>query len=221
VKNLVIIGGGKFAREVYAWAKQSRAHGVDWQIKGFLDSRRQILDGYNYPVDVLGDPESYTPMPDDLFVCAVGSPHAKKNYCDMLAARGAQFTNVIHPTVVMGENVKIGKGVILCPYVVVSCDVSIGNFVSVNLHVALGHDVKISDYCQINPNASMGGTSTLKEGVTVGSNAAILPDAVVEEYAIVGAGTVVLKRVNAGQTVFGVPARPVPLPTSRSNNQNG
>jgi len=217
MKNLIIIGAGKFGREVYSWAKQMRAHGVEWQIKGFLDNRRQILDSFNYNVAILAAPENYIPLLDDLFVCAVGCPQTKKQYCEMLTARGARFVNIIHPTVVMGENVKIGNGVILCPYVVVSCEATVGDFVSVNLHVVLGHDAKIGSYCQINSNVSLGGGAIVQEGVTIGSNSAILPNAIVEKYAVVGAGTVVLRKVNTGQTVFGVPAKPVYVPAITSD----
>jgi sugar O-acyltransferase (sialic acid O-acetyltransferase NeuD family) len=220
MKGLIIIGAGKFGREVYAWAKQAREHGVEWRIRGFLDNRKQILDGYNYDTPVLDAPENYTPTSDDVFVCAVGVPQTKKQYCQMLMTRGAQFVNVIHPTVVMGENVKMGVGIILCPYVVVSCDAVLGNCVTVNLHVAIGHDVKIESYCQINPNVSLGGGAVLNEGVSVGSNATVLPDATVEAFAVVGAGSVVLRNVSARQTVFGVPARPVHLPSSAIDNEH-
>jgi len=212
MKDLIIIGAGKFGREVYAWAKQAREHGVAWRIKGFLDNRKQILAGYNYDAPVLDAPENYTPRADDVFVCAVGSPQTKKQYCQMLTTRGAQFVNVIHPTVVIGENVKMGVGIILCPQVVVTCDVTIGNFVTVNMHSFLAHDVRVGDYCQIHGTVSVNGNVTLKEGVLLGSNSAVLPDATVEDYAIVGAGSVVFRFVGAGQTVFGNPARPLGLP---------
>ncbi len=212
LKNLIIINAGNFGREVYAWARQVPQHGTEWKIKGFLDNRKDILNNYNYEVPILSAPEDYEPGPDDLFVCSIGYPKEKKEYCDLIMKRGGNFTNIIHPTAVMAENVKIGIGVILCPYVVVSADTVIGNFVSVNLFVSVGHDVTIGDYCQINPNASLGGYAVIGESVDIGSNAAVLPEAVVEESATVGAGSVVLRKVNANQTVFGVPAKPVALP---------
>lgn len=186
--------------------------GVEWQFKGFLDSRTDILKSYDYDAPILAAPEDYIPVPDDLFVCALGVPNQVKHYCDLLLDRGARFTNIIHPTVVFGDNVKLGLGVILCPAAVVSCDVTIGNFVGVNIHVSVGHDVVIGDYCQINPNVSLGGRAVLKEEVSVGSNAVVLPNAIIECGAVIGAGSVVLRKVNAHQTVFGVPAKPISLP---------
>lgn len=212
LKNLIIINAGNFGREVYAWAKQAKDYGEKWRIKGFLDSRLDILNGFHYDVPILAAPEDYVPESEDLFVCAIGEPAVAKRYCELILSRGGKFSNIIHPTVVFGENVKLGTGVILCPNVVVSCDATIGSFVGINLHTSVGHDVVIGDFCQVNPNASIGGRAVLKEGVTVGSNAVVLPNAVVEEFAVIGPGSVVLRKVHAYQTVFGMPAKPVPLP---------
>jgi sugar O-acyltransferase (sialic acid O-acetyltransferase NeuD family) len=213
-KNLIIIGAGKFGREVYAWARQSREHGRSWDIKGFLDCRPEILNGRKYDVPIISSTENYSPQSDDLFVCSIAEPNLKKTLCEIIQGRGGEFCNIVHFTVVMGENVRLGTGIILCPYSVISCDAAIGNFVSINLHTAVGHDVTIGDYCQINPHTTIGGGAVVKNGVTIGSNACILPDAVVEEGSVVGAGSVVLRRAPPHQTVFGVPAKPVPLPAS-------
>ena len=212
LKQLIIINAGNFGREVYAWARQSPEHGVDWQIKGFLDNRRDLLRGYTYDVPILGGVEQYEPNPDDVFACAIGDVRARIRYSEPILRRGGQFVNVIHRTVVMGENVTLGIGVILCPYVVVCSDVTIGDFVSVNIHSYIAHDVQIGSYCQIDPHAAINGWARLGRGATVHSNATILPKAVVEEDAVVGAGSVLLRSARAGQTVFGVPARPIGVP---------
>jgi len=212
MKNLIIIGAGQFGREVYAWAKQTQEYEVEWQIKGFLDDRKDALKNFNYAVPIIAPCEKYMPELGDIFIPAIGNPGDKKRCCAIILGRGGFFTNIVHPTVVFGENCKIGTGVVLCPYSVVSCEAVIGNFVSVNLHVTVGHDVVIGDYSQINPNVSLGGFSVLKEGVVIGSNASILPEAVVEDFAVVGAGSVVLRKVKTHQTVFGVPANPIVSP---------
>jgi acetyltransferase-like isoleucine patch superfamily enzyme len=55
------------------------------------------------------------------------------------------------------------------------------------------------------------GSANLGRRVFIGSNAAIAPHAVVEDDAYVGVGSVVLKRVAAGEKVFGNPAREIGL----------
>jgi acetyltransferase-like isoleucine patch superfamily enzyme len=121
----------------------------------------------------------------------------------------------------MGENVRLGAGVILCPYVVVSSDVSIGDFVTINMHSFLAHDVVVGNYCQIHGHVSVNGGVHIKEGVQLGSNSALLPDSTIDEYAIVGAGSVVLRHVGANQTVYGNPAKTLGLPPVSSSLANG
>jgi len=52
------------------------------------------------------------------------------------------------------------------------------------------------------------GGVTLGEGVLVGSHASVLPRLKVGAGAIIGAGSIVVRDVEPGVTVFGVPARP-------------
>lgn len=217
MKNLVIIGAGRFGREVHSWARQARDFGVVWRIKGFLDSRPKILDGFRIETPVLAAPEDYFPVADDVFVCAVGDPAAKQRYCAMLAARRAEFTNVIHSTVVLAEDVKLGRGIVLCPFVIVSDHVVIGDFVTVNMQSFLAHDVQVGDYTQVHGHVSINGGVRLGMSCVVGSNAAILPDMVIGDNATVGIGSVVLQPVPAGQTVFGNPARRLGLSSTHGN----
>lgn len=212
MKKLIIIGAGRFGREVYAWARQSRSCGTEWQVAGFLDSRRGLLDGFGVEAPILGAPEAHAPAVDEVFVCALGEPAAKQRYCTMLAARGAAFASVIHPSAVLGEGVTLGRGLVLCPHTTIASNATVGDFVTVNIGSFLAHDVRTGPYCQIHGNVAINGAVVLGTGVTVGSNAAILPDVTVGDFAVVGAGSVVLQAVAAGQTVFGNPAKPLGLP---------
>ena len=46
MKNLLIIGASGFGREVLTWVLDHPRNGVDWQVRGFLDTRTGILDGF-------------------------------------------------------------------------------------------------------------------------------------------------------------------------------
>jgi len=217
MNNLIIIGAGKLGRELFSWAKQTLEYNNEWTIKGFLDNRPNILNGYNYDSPVLASTEEYIPEPNDVFTCAIGEPRVKKTLCEHILRQHGRFVNIIHPTVVLGENVTLGKGVILCPYVVISSDVSIGDFVTINMHSVIGHDVNIDNNCQINVNVSVNGSVDMKEGVTLGSGSIIVPNITIESNAVVGAGSVVVRNVKSHQTVFGNPAKCL-FPDSTQNH---
>ena len=209
MKRLLIIGAGGFGREVLGWALDIQPAQDQWEVAGFLDSNQHALKDFSLKYPLIGDPLTFSPSPDDLLVCAIGDTRTKLRLCQHLVSRGAEFVSLIHPTVVMGPNCRIGHGCVLCPGVVLTTNVTLGNFVTLNVHATVGHDVVIGDGCTLNAHSDVTGCAKLGEGVFLGSHAVVLPNARVGDYAVVGAGSVVLKKVRPNTSVMGVPAKQI------------
>ena len=65
MKHLLIIGASLWGREVYDIAKSCIEAGADLDIKGFLDSRAEVLSNFkNYP-PIIGPVETYEIQKDD------------------------------------------------------------------------------------------------------------------------------------------------------------
>ena len=207
MKNLLIIGARGFGREVFNLAKQSIAYNKEYLIKGFLDDKYDALQGFeNYP-KIISPVENYVIQEEDVFICALGDVNFKNSYVQIILNKGGEFINLIHPTVILNTNVRLGKGLILLNNVVISNDCVLGNFVSVQPFSVIGHDSKIGDYCHLNAYSFMGGYSVLEPSVTLHTKATILPNIKVKENAIVGAMSLVIRNVPANVTVFGIPAK--------------
>jgi sugar O-acyltransferase (sialic acid O-acetyltransferase NeuD family) len=205
-KSLVIVGAGGFGREVFEWAAQSFDFAEEWCFKGFVDDNPNALAGKNYPVGILCGIDAYEPEPRDYFLCAVGKPGLKADLVGQMLEKGAKPASLIHPTVVIGRNVRLGRGVILCPRVVLTCDIHLGDFVTFNVASAAGHDVEVGDWSQTSAFCDLTGNTRLGKGVFMGSHSTVLPGISVGDHAVVGAGSVVVRDVPAGETVFGAPA---------------
>ncbi|MDH4064475.1 MAG: acetyltransferase [Acidobacteriota bacterium] len=206
MKQLYIVGAGGFGREVFAWCSQHPDCGRQWDIAGFLDDARGALEGYAYPRPVLGGIRDWRPSADALFVCAIGRPAQKKPVCEALRDRGATFLTIVHPSVVLGSNVRLGTGVVVCPGVMLTSDVELGDFVMVNCGASAGHDVHVGAYSTVSAHCDLTGGVRLGEGVFCGSHASVFPGRTVDDWAVVGAGAIVVTHVAARTTVVGNPA---------------
>lgn len=210
MKNLVIIGAGGFAREVYWHSQMASGFDSEWTIKGFLDGDVKLTaeEYAKLPGDVtmLGDVDSYEILPDDVFTCAVGTPEVRKKLIEKILARGGEFINIISEYAHIFPAAKIGRGVIIGLDNGISDHVELGDFSIMNNVSYLGHDVKVGKYTCIMSHVDVGGGAQIGDEVFIGSHATLLPKAKVGNGAYVGTGSVVLKKVNAGAKVFGNPA---------------
>jgi len=212
--KIIIMGCGGFGREVYGWLLDAIKDGalkptdrVRWEVAGFIDDTSNAPDIFPGLPPILSKIDEFQPDAHTFLVCAIASPQAKKALTEKLLARGAQFLGVVHPTVVIGRNVIIGQGVVICPFTVLSADLVVGDFVTINSGCTIGHDSSIADYCTLSGHCDVTGGVKLAEGVFLGSHAVVIPKVTVGAYAVVGAHSVAIRKVPAGVTVFGVPAK--------------
>jgi sugar O-acyltransferase (sialic acid O-acetyltransferase NeuD family) len=208
MKKLILVGASDWSVEVYSWLRDALGYGAEWEFKGFLDDNSFALAGKTFcQHKIIGDTRSYQPAADDVFVCAIGNPSTKAKVVERLLAKEAEFITLIHKSVIFYDDIKIGAGCILAPNVVVSCQVVIHDHVGINIGCAIGHNVEIGSYTQLSSHIDLTGFVKLGEKVFIGSSACFIPKVTVGDNAVVGAGSVVLRKVKAGTTVFGNPAK--------------
>lgn len=207
MKRVIIVGAGGFGREVYSWAQEHPDNGRAWEVIGFLDDNRKALDAFNYGTPILGTIAEHQPAADEQFLCGIGTPEVKRAACQQLLNRGAEFLTLVHPSVVLGKNVQLAQGVVICPGVVLTCDIQVGDFAMINCSSSAGHDVRIGDWATVSAHCDLTGGTALGEMAFMGSGARILPGKTVGPRALIGAGSVVLGNVPADSKVFGNPAR--------------
>lgn len=206
--NLVIIGAGGLAREVFDLAHICYADHPGFSVKGFLSDSPSDIADMGYP-PVLGTVDGYEIQPHDVFFCGIGKVTDRKRTVEIISGKGGQFLNLIHPTAILSPSAKVGIGVAIKAYCSLSSDVKVGDFTYLQSSVILGHDVQIGRYCQVNSFAFFAGHVKVHDLCTISAGANLIQNVVVEEQAIVGMGSVVLNRVKAGTTVFGMPARKI------------
>lgn len=208
--KLIIIGAGGFGREILSWIEDVPGYGKQYIFSGFLDDNQDALINYNYNTSIIGTIKEHQPKQDELFVMGIASPTTKKmEIVELYEKRGGKFISLIHPTVLTGKNVSIGRGCVICPNVIFTCDINIEKFVTVNVCSAIGHDVVIGAGCTLYSFVNLNGFVRLGKGVEIGSHGSVLPKVSIGNFAKIGAGSLVVKSVKEKTTVMGVPAKKI------------
>lgn len=206
MKNLIIIGAGGMGRTVYSNALESVGYGEKFVVKGFIDDNLEALDGFpNYPpvIDTIRD---YQPQENDVFVSSMGG--ASRRPCmEEMIRRGGEFLDLIHQTARLLTNVKLGKGNFIGAYTVIGNDVVIGDYNMIQSYTIIGHDAKVGNYNRIDTHVTCVGGVIIEDDVNIHTSAVISHNVVVETGAHVGALSFVIKKVKAGTTVMGNPAK--------------
>lgn len=206
MKQLIIIGAGGMGRTMYDMARESFGFGTEYEIKGFIDDNLHALDGFeNYP-PLLGTIYDYQPEPNDVFICSMGGT-AKKKCVEIIIGKGGEFCNIIHCTARIGTNVKIGIGNVIGAYTSIGADAEVGNYNLIQSYTVIGHDAKIGNFNRIDTHVTCVGGIVVENEVDIYTSAVINHNVVIENNAHVGACSFVIRKVKAGTTVLGNPAK--------------
>lgn len=117
------------------------------------------------------------------------------------------FAPLIHPAAILGNNVQLGKGVIVTAYSHLTCDIIVGDGVQFNLQTTVGHDCVIGDYVTTAPKVAISGNVRVGTHVSLGTSSTVLPGVSICDDVVVGAGAVVTKDITEPGSYIGVPAK--------------
>lgn len=143
------------------------------------------------------------------FVIAIGNNIIRKEIVKILKIEEAQYATLVHPSAIIGSNVKIGSGSVIMAGAIINADTTIGKHAIINSGAVIEHDNMIGDFVHISPNSTLAGGIKVGEGTHIGVGASIIPQISIGEWAIVGAGAAVISNIPSHCTAVGVPAKPI------------
>lgn len=207
MKNLIIIGAGGMGRQVLSFAKSCNEYGKEYDIKGFLDDNPHAMEGYDGFPPVLGTVDGYQIQPNDIFFNSIGDVAAKKDCINKILAKGGEFITLIHPTAIISEGSRVGRGCMFSARSGLGIESTVGDFCLIQDNAIIGHDVHVGNFCRIDCNVVLIAGVKLDDGVCVHTSSVINHNVHVGEEATVGALSFVIRNVKPGTTVQGNPAK--------------
>lgn len=210
--KLYIIGAGNFAREIYSYlaAENYKYNGA--HLEGFLadkDNDKNSLDNFNFPHKIVGDLKCFNLNKNDLLIIAITNPAIKEKVFDFYNKNNGVIISYIHPTAIIGHDVKVGTGTVFAPYSMATTNVILGRGCTINVFSSIGHDAVLGDFCTLSSHCDVTGNVKLGNKVFMGSHASIIPSVQVGTGAVIGAGSLVIRKVKENTTVFGNPAKKI------------
>jgi sugar O-acyltransferase (sialic acid O-acetyltransferase NeuD family) len=203
VDALVIIGAGGFAREVYSWLRGSRR-----LVTGFI-GEGDVSGRSIYGIPVYSSIGAFTAAVGRCsFIVAIGDPKAREAaWSRAIAAELVPCKSIVHSSVVLGYDVEIGDGSIVCPGSILTTNVKIGQGCILNLHTTVGHDAELKSFVTTSPGVKVSGNVTIGSNSYIGTGAVIREKLMIGSGVTVGMGAVVVKDLLDPGTYVGNPAK--------------
>ncbi|MCM8761036.1 MAG: acetyltransferase [Candidatus Omnitrophica bacterium] len=208
--KLIIFPFGGNAREAASCVMAINETGRKWDLIGFIDDDRSLIGKESCGVRVLGGIEILKRYPEARVLAVPGNPNtylARKKIIDDLKIEERRFATILHPSVSLAPDAKIGYNTIVMQNVVVSCGAQVGNHCVILPNSVISHDSVIGDYCCLGSNVSVSGRVVIEPVAYIGSGVKIRDGIRIGKKALIGIGSVVIKDVGSKMIVAGNPTR--------------
>lgn len=208
--KIIVIGSSGYAKVIIDIIEKAG----EYDIIGLTDETRPIGEstiGYT----VLGNEKQLLPLfeehPNLSLVMAIGDNWTRYHAVQRVSKiyPSATFPSIIHPSVQIGKDVTLGKGVVMMAGAIVNSDSSIGDFTIINTKASLDHDNIIGNFASLGPNATTGGNVHIGAFSAIGISATIKHGIKVGEQAVIGGNSFLYHNCEDYEVMYGVPAKKI------------
>ena len=190
MEKVIIFGLGPLSKTIFEIAKDI----INIEIVGFAADDDYCNDEMFCGIKIykLSELLNNNEFENFRFVLCIGykSMRNRKLLFDKLKNYGFQFTNIIHPSVIIVKPFEIGENNIIFPGVVIENNVRIGNNNIIWSQTLIGHDAQINNHNYIAAKVLFGGNCKMQDLCFIGNAVFMINDLHIsnESYIIAGSG---------------------------------
>lgn len=186
----------------------------EYEIIGILDYNNRkddIFCGYQ----ILGNdndlPEIYKNTGIKKGIVTIGDNYRRKEVVERILGYIPDFTFVsaIHPSIILGNNARIGKGCAVMAGVILNNDTIVGDHCYIGTNSSLDHDGIVGDFSNVMPGVTTGGNVSIGFCSTLALGSKVIHGRTIGDHTVIGAGSLVVKDFGNNILAFGVPAKKI------------
>jgi len=208
MKNIILIGGGNQAHYTIDIIEKEGKY----NIVGIIDSIHEVgSDRFGYKI--LGRQENVSQLIEEYNieggVISIGDNWSRYYVYNQIKTLfpNFQFVNAIHPSVVIGNNVKLGVGIVAMAGCIFNPKSQIGNFTFFATGAQIEHDCQIGDFASISAGSVTGGYVKLGKFSAITLGVTVVDRLEIGENTVVGSGSLVTKSLPDNVLAYGSPAK--------------
>ena len=144
-------------------------------------------------------------------IVAIGDNFTRKKVVNKIKnfVSDFSFVSAIHPSVIIGKNVKTWHGSVFMASVVINNDSSIGEHCFIATKASIDHDSSIGDHSSVSAGVTSGGQVTIGSCTAIALGANIIHGVTIGDHTVVGAGALVINNIGDNIIAYGIPAKEV------------
>lgn len=208
MKKIFVIGSSGHAKVIIDIIEKDGKH----EIVGLL-SRDQAAGEFVYGYEILGKQEEIPALlaqyPAEGIFVAVGDNTTRAKVANFLKENLPQLEIItaIHPSAIIGKDVKIGAGTVVMAGAVINPSTQIGKHCIINTRASVDHDNHIGKFSSLAPGVTTGGNCHIEDYCAIGIGATILHGIHIGAQTVIGANALVNKEIPPFSVAYGTPAK--------------